>query len=296
MTYRRSDFRPMPTGLAALLQSLQEFKPAAFRPHDHLKLADSIADAAPFTILLFTEPLAQGHWGRKQYMDMHCVKINSEIDETVFRRFRSELDERMRDYLKDHQDPDDVYLELLLREYRPKARAILRAEYRERYPGRMSVITEPTTTAMTALQSKLHAQCVLCGGDHPQGLRLAFRTHADGHVEATFACDRLYQGYTGYLHGGVISALLDSAMTNCLFAHGRVAMTGELKVRFLKPVIATRPAVVGARLAKSSPPLFHMEAELRQNDVVMARATARFMEVRMSDSGLAPECAVGQNE
>ena len=134
MTYRRSDFRPMPTGLAALLQSLQEFKPAAFRPHDHLKLADSIADAAPFTILLFTEPLAQGHWGRKQYMDMHCVKINSEIDETVFRRFRSELDERMRDYLKDHQDPDDVYLELLLREYRPKARAILRAEYRERYP------------------------------------------------------------------------------------------------------------------------------------------------------------------
>lgn len=134
MTYRRSDFRPLPTGLAALLQSLQEFKPAASRPHDHLKLADSVADEDPFTVLLFTEPLAQAHWGRKQYMDMRRVKINSEIDETVFRRFRLELDERMSDYLKDHRDPDDVYLERLLREYRPKARALLMAEYRERYP------------------------------------------------------------------------------------------------------------------------------------------------------------------
>jgi uncharacterized protein (TIGR00369 family) len=140
--------------------------------------------------------------------------------------------------------------------------------------------------AMAKLQTQLHSQCVLCGADHPQGLQLAFRTHADGHVEAEFPCDRLYQGYPGYLHGGIIAALLDSAMTNCLFAHGRVALTGELNVRFLKPVIVSRPAVVSARLAESFAPLFKMKGEVHQNGEIMARATAKFMEARISETGV----------
>ena len=134
MAYRRSDFRPVPAGLATLLHSLRSFKWTAPRPRDHIGLADSIADADPFTILLFTEPLAQAHWGRRKYMNMRRVQICSEIDETIFRQFRPELDERMSDYLKDHRDPDDAYLHRLWQEYRLKARAILRAEYRERYP------------------------------------------------------------------------------------------------------------------------------------------------------------------
>ncbi len=130
------------------------------------------------------------------------------------------------------------------------------------------------------LQSSLHAQCILCGAGHPQGCRLVFTTCADGRVEAVFPCDRRYQGYAGYLHGGVIAALLDSAMTNCLFAHGRVALTGELAVRFLKPVMVDRPAVVSARMDEALAPLFKMRGELRQNGVIVARATAKFMEVR----------------
>jgi len=140
------------------------------------------------------------------------------------------------------------------------------------------VITDRTSADMVDLQARLHSQCMLCGAEHPQGLRLAFSTHSDGHVEARFPCDRLYQGYTGYLHGGVIAALLDSAMTNCLFAHGKAALTGELNVRFLKPVVTSRPATVIARVSESLPPLFHMEATLRQNGQLMARATAKFME------------------
>jgi len=136
---------------------------------------------------------------------------------------------------------------------------------------------------MVDLQARLHSQCMLCGAEHPQGLRLAFRTHADGHVEATFPCERLYQGYTGYLHGGVIAALLDSAMTNCLFAHGHATLTGELNVRFLKPVAVSTPAIISAWVVESFPPLFRMEADLRQNGKSMARATAKFMETRATD-------------
>jgi len=148
--------------------------------------------------------------------------------------------------------------------------------------------------AMATLQSRLHSQCILCGADHPQGLRLAFNTDANGRVKAEFPCDRMYQGYDGYLHGGVIAALLDSAMTNCLFAHGRAALTGELNVRFLKPVVVNEPAIVSARVVESFPPLFRMEADLRQNGQSMARAAAKFMEawgtdVRMREPALQGE-------
>ena len=134
VTYLRSDFRAVPPGVFSLIDSLRDFKSAEPWPRDHVKLANTIAESDPFTVLLFTESLAQPHWGRKQFMNMRRVKRDSELDVTVFDRFNQELHERMSAYLKDHRDPDDVYLESLIKEYYPKAREILKAVYRERYP------------------------------------------------------------------------------------------------------------------------------------------------------------------
>jgi len=146
-------------------------------------------------------------------------------------------------------------------------------------------VTTEAKKAMTGCgKERLHAQCLLCGSEHPQGFGLFFSTYADGHVEAVFFCESRYQGYTGYLHGGIISSLLDSAMTNCLFAQGHAAMTGELKVRFLKPVVVNRNALVSARLVKSYSMLFNMEAELRQNKELMARAKGKFMKLNETDN------------
>ncbi len=131
---------------------------------------------------------------------------------------------------------------------------------------------------LKTLQSQMHPQCVFCGPHHPRGYRLTFSTHADGHVEASFPCKRLYQGYESCLHGGVIASLLDSAMTNCLFAHGRACLTGELTIRFFKPVVVNQYAIVSARITKSFPPLYCTESIVRQNGQIMAKATAKFMD------------------
>jgi acyl-coenzyme A thioesterase PaaI-like protein len=64
-----------------------------------------------------------------------------------------------------------------------------------------------------------------------RGLRLKCRLSADGSVQATFDCNGTYEGYANILHGGVASALLDGAMTNCLFAHGHPGVTAEITVR-----------------------------------------------------------------
>ena len=82
------------------------------------------------------------------------------------------------------------------------------------------------------------------------------------------------------LHGGVISALLDGAMTNCLFARGIVALTAELVVRFRHPVAINAPVSVIGRITRSASPLHMLEAEIRQRGEIMAVGKGKFMETK----------------
>jgi acyl-coenzyme A thioesterase PaaI-like protein len=123
-----------------------------------------------------------------------------------------------------------------------------------------------------------HAHCVVCGAANARGLQLRFsRAEADG-VQAELDCDASLEGYGGRLHGGVIAAALDGAMTHCLFALGRTAVTAELKVCFKHPVATGRPATVRARLERDLAPLYLVQADLVQDGVVKAMATGKFME------------------
>jgi acyl-coenzyme A thioesterase PaaI-like protein len=92
-----------------------------------------------------------------------------------------------------------------------------------------------------------------------------------------FPCRDALRSYPETLHGGVISALLDAAMTNALFAVGMVGVTAELTVRFLAPVALKSEAVVRASIERDAHPLFYLRAELEQGEKLMARAAARFL-------------------
>lgn len=132
-----------------------------------------------------------------------------------------------------------------------------------------------------SLADRLHAGCVVCSRKNPRSLRLCFGPTPDGEgVTASFPCDTDFQGYDGLIHGGVVSMLLDGAMAHCLFHHGRAGHTGELVVRFRQGVLVGRVATVSARLVRSKGRMHELSAELRQDRVVKAEATARFMEAR----------------
>jgi len=123
-----------------------------------------------------------------------------------------------------------------------------------------------------------HPGCLLCGAANPFGLKLRFRVQSDGSVLAMVPCREIFQGYPEMLHGGVISALLDAAMTNALFSMGVVAVTAELSVRFLAPVSLDRGAVARASIREaSSLLLYNVGAEIEQDRKVMARASAKFL-------------------
>lgn len=127
-------------------------------------------------------------------------------------------------------------------------------------------------------RERLHPNCVVCSPSNAHGLHLRFTACEDGSIEARFHCEQVFEGFENYLHGGIVSSLLDGAMTNCLFAHGIVAVTADLRVRFRHPVRTDASSRITARITRFSSPLHVGEAELEQEGRVKARAVGKFME------------------
>ncbi len=110
-------------------------------------------------------------------------------------------------------------------------------------------------------------------------MRLKFRSDGPNAVKAWFQSHLHLQGYDGIMHGGVISALLDSAMTNCLFHQGIKAVTGELSIKFHHPVPCNAGVEITALIEKAADPLFIMAAELKTDGEKIASAHAKFMRI-----------------
>jgi len=142
----------------------------------------------------------------------------------------------------------------------------------------MSAITEPAQDILEQTQQSAHPSCILCGNSQEGGLGLCFSLSADGGVEAHFDCPSHWQGYAGILHGGITSALLDGAMTHCLFARAIIAVTGEMTVRFRHPIDLHTPLVIQAQIVRSQRPLHLLQARITQDGHVKAKAKGKFME------------------
>jgi acyl-coenzyme A thioesterase PaaI-like protein len=140
------------------------------------------------------------------------------------------------------------------------------------------VTTEPAQQILERTQQAEHPLCLVCGRANGRGLGLRFSLRDDSGVEACFECEAHFQGYDGLLHGGVTSTLMDGAMTNCLFAHGIVAVTAEITVRFRHPIALHTGLVVRAHIVRSQAPLHIVEAQIIQNGQVKAKASGKFME------------------
>lgn len=129
-----------------------------------------------------------------------------------------------------------------------------------------------------------HFRCFACGRENPAGLELCFVP--DGQVSVSCECviSETYQGYPGIVQGGIVSTLLDSAMTNCLFGLGIEAVTARLNVKFRDPVRIGVPLRVSARLVRSEKRVHTLEASIEQSGLAKASATARFMPMRQPES------------
>ena len=133
---------------------------------------------------------------------------------------------------------------------------------------------------ITPLQIRADHGCVGCGAANPQGLHLAFSFDAEG-VRASFTPQVVHQGYEDVVHGGIISTLLDEAMAWAVAAAGIWAVTGEMQVRFRRPLhVGGAVTVYGAVTDMRTRAIAASGRVEREADGhVVATATALFVRV-----------------
>jgi uncharacterized protein (TIGR00369 family) len=90
--------------------------------------------------------------------------------------------------------------------------------------------------------------CFVCGADNPRGLGLRFDCDERARrIRGRFRLDESCQGPPGFVHGGIIAALLDEAMGKLSRLAGAPAVTAALEVRYLRPIRVGESILVEAR-------------------------------------------------
>lgn len=117
--------------------------------------------------------------------------------------------------------------------------------------------------------------CFACGHDNPIGLKLAFREEHDTYV-AILTADRVYQGYEGVVHGGILATVLDEIMARYIWAKHGPAATAKLAVTYRRPAPTGTPLEIRGWItaARRNGRAFEMAAVAKLADgTVLAEAT-----------------------
>lgn len=124
------------------------------------------------------------------------------------------------------------------------------------------------------------SNCFACGPENPRGLRLVFRTEADSSMSAPWRPDATLEGYSGIIHGGMVSTVLDESMAKVVAAGGVRALTAELRVRFRRQTPSGEELRIRGWIESRSRRMIKTEAELLAADgSELAHAWAVFLPI-----------------
>lgn len=144
----------------------------------------------------------------------------------------------------------------------------------------------------------LDHNCFGCGRLNEYGLQLAFHADERGGVWADFTPAERFEGYTGMVHGGVLSTVLDEVMAWSLYRSEVWAVTAELTVRFRSPVRVGEATRATGWQVSSRGRRIEMAGEIRRlaDDAVLATATALFIRVPETQAAAWRERYLMRNE
>jgi len=138
----------------------------------------------------------------------------------------------------------------------------------------------PPTSNRSLITPSAQSQnaCIVCGPNHPHGLRITYELAGDGSVAANWIPTPEWEGFRGVVHGGIISTVLDEAMAKAVAATECKAFTGELRVRFRHLVRSGDKFQIKGWVVKRTKRLIETEATLTAaNGGECAHAWAMFL-------------------
>lgn len=129
-----------------------------------------------------------------------------------------------------------------------------------------------------AAGDRVFRRCFGCGPAHPRGLHVRCFVTPEG-VASPIIIEPDYEGPPGAAHGGIVAAYLDEVLSGTVArAIGRSAVTGELTVRYVKPVPTATPLLGRGWLVADHGRYVDVAGQLQRlaGDETLATARARF--------------------
>lgn len=143
----------------------------------------------------------------------------------------------------------------------------------------------PGTNAVAGRRNEHN--CFGCGLGNDAGLQLSFTDDPDGNgVRAAFVPAPRVEGYTGMVHGGIITTVLDEVMAWSLYRHGIWAVTGTLTTRYRTPIRIGQPTLATGSIVRDRGRALELRGEIRDRDGgrLLAEASATFIRVPESQA------------
>jgi len=126
------------------------------------------------------------------------------------------------------------------------------------------------------------SDCVVCGEKNPFSLFSKFFETEDDFVVGEFIPRDHHQSYPGRMHGGMISAVIDETIGRAVQIKDPSiwGVTGELKIRFLKPTPLGEKLYCFGKLIQENSRLFKGVAVLEtENGEMLASGEATYVKL-----------------
>ena len=122
--------------------------------------------------------------------------------------------------------------------------------------------------------SKGWEMCFGCGQSNPIGLKL--KVKRDGNTaRAEFTPNKSHQGWSGIVHGGILSTLLDEAMGYAVLFEGVCCVTAEMQAKFKRPAYIDEPLIITGAVTENARKTLETKATISLKDgTIIAESTA----------------------
>ncbi len=118
--------------------------------------------------------------------------------------------------------------------------------------------------------------CFACGQNNPIGLKLKF-TYDGEKVKSEFTPQQFYEGWAGFVHGGILYTILDEANAYAILCYGLDCVTGTSEVKFRHPAPIGEPIQITAQLTRKTHRAAKTKAVLTLKDgTIIAENTSLF--------------------
>jgi len=176
-------------------------------------------------------------------------------------------------------DPDDAELESIAATTTSLTAQLDRAAPRDRMAlMRAAIATGDTPSFPEMTAGSGFSDRAVGGATNPASVDVDIRFEGE-EVIATVVLRRAFEGAPGRAHGGIVAAAFDDVTGFVIGLLREPAFTGELTVRYVKPVPVDRPLEMRARLRGRERRKLFIEAEAHHGDELVATCKAIYITV-----------------